>query len=151
MKRRIHIICLVLIFQITALPVAPAQTDNPNDILVVVNKSVKTKAITKGELRDIFLKRRKIWQLGQKIVPINAKTGLPIRDTFRKAILNWTKREEDTYWQKQTIMTAESEPVRFGYPLKAVFKLKGAVSYVYRHEYKEGVVKILMVIPAIKE
>ena len=138
----------VVITAVLAVPVGAE--DNPNDILVVVNKSVKTDTLSKGELRDIFLKRRKIWQLGQKVVPVNAKAGLPIRKAFRQAILNMSKREEDAYWQKQTIMTAEGEPVRFGHRLKAVFKLRGSVSYVYRYEYREGVVKVLMVIPAEK-
>ncbi len=152
LKQRIPALFLALAVIIPAVMAMPVRAeDHPNDILVVVNRSVKIDTISKSQLRDIFLKRRKIWQLGQKVVPINAKAGLPIRQAFRNAILDFSKRDEDAFWQKQTIMTAEKEPVRFGHRLKAVFKLRGSVGYVYRYEYQKGVVKILMVIPAEKE
>jgi hypothetical protein len=45
-----------------------------------------------------------------------------------------------------------SQVVRLGALLRvldvAVFKLRGSVSYCYRYEYIEGVVRVLMVIPA---
>ena len=39
-------------------------------------------------------------------------------------------------------------PFSFSDALRAVFKVKGAVGYVFRGDYKPGVVKIIMVLPA---
>jgi hypothetical protein len=56
--------------------------------------------------------------------------------------------EERSYWQNSKIKRGVSEPRAFGNVLKAVFKLRGAVSYVYRSQYKAGAAKIVLVIPA---
>ncbi len=37
-------------------------------------------------------------------------------------------------------------PATFSNLLKAVFKVNGSVGYVFRSDYKEGVVKVLMVL-----
>ncbi len=64
------------------------------------------------------------------------------------SLLMITKAEEDNYWEDQKIRNNMEEPPKFRNVLKAVFHLKGSIGYVYRKDYKEGVVKILTVIPA---
>ena len=56
--------------------------------------------------------------------------------------------EEQRYWRDAKVKGTENEPVSFSNTLQAVFKLKGALSYVYRKDFREGVSKVVLVIPA---
>jgi len=125
-----------------------ASAEHPEDILVVANKTVPVDTITLPDLKQIFLKQRRQWAGSRKVVPINVKANDELRHRFRQALLKITKAEEDNYWEDQKIRNGLKEPPVFSNVLKAVFHLKGSIGYVYRKDFKEGVVKILTVIPA---
>ena len=55
--------------------------------------------------------------------------------------------DEDSYWAEAKIMKGMTSPPEFSNVLKAVFKVDFSIGYVFRKDYKEGVVKILRVIP----
>jgi hypothetical protein len=124
-----------------------ANAEGPEDILVIANKSVTDDYLKLEDLVSIFLKKRKSWRSGTKVVPINAKKGTAIREQFLNRLLDMTAEEEATYWEKQKITKGVEPPPEFSNNLKAVFHLKGGVTYVYRNEFPEGVAKILYVLP----
>ena len=127
---------------------AQAQSENPRDILVIANERVKSTAIGEDDLRDIFLKRRLDWPSGGRAVPFNAPLGTELRNDFRSRILGMTESEEVQYWQARKIRAGVTPPPEMNDTRKAVFRLRGAVSYIYRDQYKEGVAKILLVVSA---
>lgn len=133
-----------------AMSADPARAENPNDILVIANLGVKTNSIALDELRDAFLKKRTNWGSGERVVPLNVSDNPKLRDEFRAAVLKMSATEEQRYWQTRKIKEGDSEPAAFGNIQKAVFKLRGAVSYIYRSKYKEGVSKVVLVLPAGK-
>ena len=144
---RIWTIQAVLAVALFALP-SQASADDPNDIIVIANSSVKANSITKDELRDIFLKKRTSWSNSGNVKPINASDGSPLRARFCEAVLQMTPEEEKRYFQEEKIKNGVTEPNSFSNTQKAVFKLRGSISYVFRSEFKEGVAKKLLVIPA---
>lgn len=121
--------------------------ENPEDILIVANKTVPVDSLTMDDLRQIFLKRRKKWSGGHKIVPIHVKGDPALRERIRKELLSMTAAEEKDHWEDQKLRTGIKEPPEIRQNLRAVFSLKGSISYVYRKDYKKGVVKILAVLP----
>jgi len=137
---------LLLATMLLSLPAASA--DSPNDILVVANKTVKVDAVSVAELKAIFLKKKVRWKTGLKAVPINAKDGTELKKEFLKRVFDMDQDLERSYWQDQKIRTGLVPPVTFRQLLKAVFNIRGSVSYVFRSQYREGVVKILLVLPA---
>ena len=143
MKAALRVLFVLLV------QVAPLQihAEAPDDILVVAHQSVPLDTISLGDLKDIYLFKRRSWTYGDKIVPIHAARGSALRRDFRKFVMKMTVDEETRYWQIRKIQTGEGEPTVFAKPLKAVFKLKNSVSYVYRSEFKTGVAKVLRVIP----
>ncbi len=145
MKQILLLAVLVAVFLI--LPNG-ARAENPNDILIVVNKGVKQDSITPGELKNLFLKDKTTWRDGQKVVPVHAPGGSAVRKAFVSRILGMSIEDEKIFWQKRKIKTGKVKPVEFGNSLKAVFKLRGSISYVFRSQYREGVVKIVLVLPA---
>ena len=120
---------------------------NPDDILIIVNRAVKVD-VSIQDIKEIYLKRRTRWQMTQKVIPINAKENLEIRTDFRKRVLELSRNEENSYWQERKIKAGEEPPITFENRIKAVFKLRGSVSYIYRHQHLKGVVRVLLVLPA---
>ena len=137
-----------ILILIPRLEAAGPATGGPEDLIIVVNKANKRNSITLAELREYFLRKRHTWGPGQKSVPIHAKSTTRVREAFNRKVLNMSVNEELQYWQNRKIKFGDSSIVEFGNNLKAVFKIKGSISYVFRSDYKEGVVKVLLVIPA---
>ncbi len=140
------ILTLALISAFWILP-ATASAESPNDILVIVNSSVKVKAISLSELKDLFLKKRTSVGTSGKVTPVHAKSP-ELRGDFRKLVLGMSPDEEKKYWNDRKIQTGDSEPVSFSDTLRATYKLRGAISYVYRSDFKEGVAKVVLEISA---
>ncbi len=138
---------LLLLIAVLLLYPTAIVAESPDDILIIANKGVSAKSVTMDELRAMFLKKRKQWKQGGNVVPIHAKKGSPLRHQFQLRVLKMNPDEEDTYWNDQQVRHGLGPPPEFGYGLKAVFKLKGSVSYIYRKDFREGVVKVLAVVP----
>ncbi len=124
-----------------------SETENPMDILVIVNKNVPVNSINETVLRGIFLKVRKDWPGGQAAMPVNAKDET-LRAAFRSRVLQMDASAEKRHWEEVKVKYGQSEPPALSNNLKAVFSLKGSVSYVYRKDFTEGIAKVVMVIPA---
>ena len=144
MPRRAVLLAIFLTFLCW---LAPVSAESPRDILVIVNGSVKGEKLSVNELREIFLKKRTTWGSGVRAVPIHS-TNSALRDDFRQRVLQMSESEEERYWQQYQIQKGEAKPVSFGNTLKAVFQLKGAVSYIYRSDYREGVTNVVLTLPA---
>ncbi len=128
--------------------VGAASAESPNDILIVINNAVPQNSITVGELKNLFLKEKTNWSSGGKVVPIHASAGSRLRKDFVNRVLGMNPSDEKIFWRERKIKTGKVSPVEFGNTLKAVFKLRGSVSYVYRFQYKKTVAKVVLVLPA---
>ena len=126
----------------------PAAAENPNDILVVVNREAPSNQVSGDEVKSMFMKLKTRWRGGAKIVPVHAKPGSPLRRDFLRRILGMNPSEEEAYWNDRKIRAGVSKPLEFTTPLKAVFNINGAVGYVYRSQFKKGLAKVILVIPA---
>jgi ABC-type phosphate transport system substrate-binding protein len=138
------LLVLMLLFAAPANIVA----DSDTDILIIVNKVVPVNSLSIDDVRDLFLKKKVRWKAGVKAVPINIRGKEKLRNQFRSRVLGMTLGDENDYWQKMKIQSGMSAPTEIGNTLKAVYKLKGAVSYIYRSQYKKDVAKIVLTIPA---
>ena len=126
----------------------PAAAEDPRDLLIVVHRGVKTDTLNPDELRSIFRKLKTRWQGGGKIVPIHAKPGSSLRADFLRRVLNTNPTDEAAYWSDRKIRAGVSKPPEFSNPLKAVFNVNGSIGYVYRSDFKKGIAKVLLIIPA---
>ncbi len=127
--------------------VEPAASENADDLLIISNQSVRGDSLSLEEIRSLFLKRRGSWPAGGKVVPINAPEKSILRKEFRRQVLQMSETEETSYWKRKGIQAGDVKPVEFSHTLKAVFKLRGSISYIYRSQYREGVCRILLVLP----
>lgn len=124
-----------------------ASEENPHDILIVANLATKVNVISVEELRECFLKIKKTWPDGSRLIPINS-TQPELRNLFRQRVLMMSAEDEQRYWQDQLIRNGEHAPPTFSNTLKVAFSLPGTVSYVFRKDFLPNVVKVVAVIPA---
>lgn len=152
LNTRTHLLLLLLLLMtlVLGLTSVPHESlaDDPKDILIVANKSVGVDSLTLGEAKNLFLHKRTQWADGAKALPIYAPQRAPIRAEFDDKVLSMSLEDELVYWYKKKIQKGTPSPPEFSNPQKAVFRLKGSVGYIYRSKYREGVSKILLVIPA---
>lgn len=147
MRQRLALGAVLFFIGTFAQPI-PSRADSPEDILIIVNKNVMEKGVTLDDVRDIFLKKRTRWDKSGKAVPVNASKNSKLRNEFISRVLEMTPNEEIAYWQARKIKNGVDPPVSFANNQKAVFHLKGAISYVYRSELLQNVAVILFVLPA---
>lgn len=126
----------------------PALADSPEDILIVANKGAEVNQVTPEEVRSYFLKTRTHWKSGGKVVPVNIKDDPKLRAQFQQLVLQMTPEQEKHHWTEQGIRKGLQPPPEFKKPLRAVFKIKAAIGYVFRKDFTEGVAKILLVVPS---
>ncbi|MCU0664997.1 MAG: hypothetical protein MUC50_22080 [Myxococcota bacterium] len=125
-----------------------SKAESPDDILVIAHKAVDAAGLDRAALKDIFLKKRLVWKDGVNAVPMNAPLGTKLRKEFQERLLGKSENETQRYWEEFKIRSGGAEPVQFGNAIRPVFHLRGAVGYIYRAQYQQGVVQILLVLPA---
>ncbi|MEW5948014.1 MAG: hypothetical protein AB1711_01220 [Thermodesulfobacteriota bacterium] len=144
--RKLLMVANVLMFLL--LPVMMAWAEGPTDILVIANKGVALDSISKDTLADLFLKKKGVKDnAGNDLVPINAPEGSPLRDAWAKRVLGMDAGSEVAYWKKMLVASGTQAPKSLPNTMAAAFSVKGAISYIKRSDYKEGVAKVLAVIP----
>lgn len=153
MGKRVSLVLLTiaLSFVIGGHPPRAQETiseEHPDDILIVANRGTPIQTISRSDLRNIFLGLRTLYKDGQKIVPINAREGTALRAAFQQRVLHMTAEQEGRHWENQKIRKGVYAPVEFSNQLKAVFKLRNSLSYIFRSQYTPGVAKIVSVIPS---
>lgn len=121
--------------------------DNPSDILLIVNSQANIQSTNLEEVKNLFLRKKQAWRSGESAVPVHPKDAT-LRAAFAQRVLGMSRAEESIYWQDMKIKKGLAPPTELPNPLKAIFKLRNGVSYILRKDYKEGVAKILLVIPA---
>jgi hypothetical protein len=131
-------------------PVVAQSAANPSDILIITNKKVVVDSVSQTTIKNLFLKIRKAWDNGEKVLPINPKDER-LRNDFRARVLSMSPPAEERYWEELKVKFGQSSPPTFANNQKAVFKLSGSVSYIYRKDYLPNVVKVVLVIPAAGE
>jgi len=93
MSRRSHLIGLVLLM----LHADPASA---GELVVIVNAERRVE-LSVAEVAQIFLKRRRFWDDGDAIVPVNRDSGSETRKRFVRRIFAGDARSLPVYWNRQ--------------------------------------------------
>ena len=67
-------------------------------IAVVVGRNSFVMAVSRDELRELYLRRQRIWPNGTRAIPINLPPDNPAREDFSKLVLGRSTRELVSYW-----------------------------------------------------
>jgi ABC-type phosphate transport system substrate-binding protein len=77
-----------------------SRADDDTRIAVVVHPSRQT-VLSSEILTQIYLRRRRFWDDGAPIVPLNLAAGTPLRRTFSRLVLGQGEDRLAEYWNRE--------------------------------------------------
>jgi hypothetical protein len=69
-------------------------------LVVVVGKDSPIRAVTLDTVRDVFLRRRRLWPDGSRAMPVNLPADSPERRAFSERVLGRLPVELVDYWNR---------------------------------------------------
>jgi hypothetical protein len=67
-------------------------------IAVVVGRESFVTEVTRDGLRELYLRRQRLWPNGTLAIPVNLPVGNSAREHFSKLVLGRSSRDLVTYW-----------------------------------------------------
>ena len=83
------------------LAVAAAAAENPagvEAIAVVVGRESFVNDLDRDVLRELYLRRQRVWPNGAPAIPVNLPAGHPLREDFSRVVLGRSSRDLVSYW-----------------------------------------------------
>jgi hypothetical protein len=67
-------------------------------IAVVVGRDSSVRTITRDELREVYLRRQRLWSNGTPVIPVNLPAGSALREQFSRAVLGRSSQDLLAHW-----------------------------------------------------
>jgi len=118
----------ILLSLLLLSPVLPVRAD----LYVIVNKDLPLKQLDKNDIAAIYLLKKKQWDNGENIMPINLPAQNGARSRFTSEVFNSSPEKLSSYWDEMLfkginppiIQNSEQAVILF------VERVKGAIGYV---------------------
>jgi ABC-type phosphate transport system substrate-binding protein len=91
--------CLLGLAAVLAL-LAPTRGAEAVDVVVIVHPR-RTSQLSLEDVAQIYLKRRRFWDDGSPVVPLNLPSGTPLRERFSRVVLRDSEARLAEYWNRQ--------------------------------------------------
>ena len=89
---------LALVALLTSSAAVVRAADDAEPLAVVVGRSSPVTAVSLDDLRDIYLRRRRVWPDGVPAAPINLPPDNPLRARFSRRVLGRSPADLLSYW-----------------------------------------------------
>ncbi|TRW92689.1 hypothetical protein [Candidatus Methylobacter oryzae] len=119
---------LVLTLTFALMPFSSASAD----LYIIANKSLPIAQLAKDDIAAIYLLKKKHWENGDDIMPINLPAQADARNRFTAEIFDSTPEKLGSYWDKM-LFKGETPPVTQNSEQAVVLfveRIKGAIGYV---------------------
>ncbi len=93
-------ILFAVLVAVFASPVLSQHSHTGGRLAVIVHPS-RVVALSADDIVRIFLKKRRLWDDGQPVVPINQEAGSLPRERFTQQIFGTDSSRLGTYWNEQ--------------------------------------------------
>ena len=134
---------LLPVFCVLLFSQMPVLAENPDDLVVIVNKNFKTCSLSLIDVKRMFKKEITTYR-GTKVKPINAKKGSPLRNQFISKVLGMNEAAEQKYWQDMMVKKGLNPPSELSNTVRGVFSAPGAISYCFRKDFNPATAKIVL-------
>ncbi len=114
------------------------------DLYIIANKELPAIQLDKDEIAAIYLLKKKHWENGEDIMPINLPAQADARTHFTAEIFDSTPEKLGSYWDKM-LFKGETPPVTQNSEQAVILfveRIKGAIGYVETKPQSPGI-KIL--------
>jgi hypothetical protein len=78
-----------------------AEPRHAGAIAVVVGTKSGVGAVTLDTLREVYLRRRRVWPDGTAVIPVNLPPGTDLRKTFSRLVLGRLPEDLAGYWNRR--------------------------------------------------
>lgn len=102
------------------------------DLYIIANKELPTAQLEKSDIAAIYLLKKKHWENGEDIMPINLPATADARNHFTAEIFDSTPEKLGSYWDKM-LFKGETPPVTQNSEQAVIMfveRIKGAIGYV---------------------
>jgi hypothetical protein len=89
-----------LLLALALLAAVPCGAADDVHVVVIVHPE-RQAALSKADLAQVFLRRKRFWEDGSAVVPLNLPSGTALRNRFARAVLGETEERLADYWNKQ--------------------------------------------------
>ena len=88
-----------------------AEVDPVGPIAIVVGTASPIRDVTVDGLREVYLRRRRIWPDGTPSLPVNLPADHPVRRAFSRRVLGRLPEDLETYWGRLAFDGVRPPPV----------------------------------------
>ena len=67
-------------------------------IAVIVGHESALRHVSLDDLRELYLRRRRLWPDGERAIPINLPAADPVREKFSRIVLGRSTQDLVSYW-----------------------------------------------------
>jgi len=86
---------------LTLIVLAPSSLVGQEDRVAVIVHPQRHAALSVDEVAQIYLRRKRFWDDGAVIVPLNLPSQAPLRALFSRLVLDQTETRLADYWNRQ--------------------------------------------------
>ena len=119
-------------------------------IAVVVGHGSDVRDVTLDTLRELYLRRRRVWPSGNRVIPVNLPADTEVRATFSKRVLGRSPDDLAGYWNRRYFEGVQP-PLVLQTPQAVcayVAVERDAIGYVPLDEVDRAACRVVLVIPA---
>jgi len=130
------------------------RAEEPKDVAlaVVVGAASPVQRVTIDELRELYLRRQRLWADGSRAIPINLPPDSPIREAFSRRVLGRSTRDLVSYWNARyfdgitppTVLPSTSAVRAY------LVTEPGAIAYLPAHEVDAECRVVLRITPGAR-
>jgi ABC-type phosphate transport system substrate-binding protein len=102
------------------------------DLYIIANKNLPTTQLEKSDIAAIYLLKKKHWENGDDIMPINLPATAEARTRFTAQVFDSTPEKLGSYWDKM-LFKGETPPVTQNSEQAVIMfveRINGAIGYV---------------------
>jgi len=122
-------------------------------IAVVVGRGSDLRDVTLDTLRELYLRRRRVWPNGNRVIPVNLPADTEVRARFSKRVLGRSPDELAGYWNRRYFEGVQP-PLVLQTPQAVcayVAVERDAIGYVPLDEVDRAACRVVLVLPAAAE
>jgi hypothetical protein len=126
-----------------------AERGHSDSIAVVVGAESGIADVTLDTLRELYLRRRRVWPDGSRVIPVNLPADSEIRKSFSKRVLGRLPQDLSGYWNR-LYFDGIQPPVVLRTPEAVCAYLAvepKAIGYMRRDEIDRNACRVLFVLP----
>ena len=93
-----HLGLLALLALAAGAPSGAVASEAGPAIAVIVGRDSFITRVSMDDLRELYLRRRRVWPNGERAIPINLPPDNPLRERFSRLVLGRSAQDLLTYW-----------------------------------------------------